>query len=444
MKYIHIFCGVLLSGLLSGPVFSACKKVTSANDLSQAAKDAGYIASSWGGTGDYDVTGKISLPAVITLSNGTGFQPDGTVLGSGTASFVPNGRTTGMTANRIMYRCDVSELGQIYEYYATNGDDNYGGHAEVSGMQDTYYTYVRRVGSRLTNLKTGEYYTRAWKRRSIPDSDVFNDGTYIYVPASAFSDVMLEVIRVDDRNIGNNAGRYQYAWPGPLGYLAFQGGGLSSGLYDGADSNSNYDGWGAAVWAGGWSLYRQTTIVRGATCRINDYPSVVRLPVAVVGELTAGGASQASFSINVECESGAKSSTSASTATSANVAMGFIVNNATAASKAASMGLVTPSGGYTWLLDNNYDASGVASGVGIRLYSNKLTGQPLNLLPDMSITGTGNDRGWYAFKDITELVSSGSTEFYSGDFTASLEAIPGEIVTAGSVYAQLQVVVNFQ
>ncbi|EGF0614252.1 fimbrial protein, partial [Salmonella enterica subsp. enterica serovar Javiana] len=39
---------------------------------------------------------------------------------------------------------------------------------------------------------------------------------------------------------------------------------------------------------------------------------------------------------------------------------------------------------------------------------------------------------------------SGSVETYSGDFTASLEAIGGQTVTAGSVNAQLQAVVSFQ
>ncbi|EBT4152251.1 fimbrial protein, partial [Salmonella enterica subsp. enterica] len=41
-------------------------------------------------------------------------------------------------------------------------------------------------------------------------------------------------------------------------------------------------------------------------------------------------------------------------------------------------------------------------------------------------------------------VSSCSVETYSGDFTASLEAIAGQTVTAGSVNAQLQAVVSFQ
>ncbi|EID3784060.1 fimbrial protein, partial [Salmonella enterica] len=48
------------------------------------------------------------------------------------------------------------------------------------------------------------------------------------------------------------------------------------------------------------------------------------------------------------------------------------------------------------------------------------------------------------YKDLTTRVSSGLVETYSGDFTASLEAIAGQTVTAGSVNAQLQAVVSFQ
>ncbi|MFX6409651.1 fimbrial protein [Acinetobacter baumannii] len=45
----------------------------------------------------------------------------------------------------------------------------------------------------------------------------------------------------------------------------------------------------------------------------------------------------------------------------------------------------------------------------------------------MSLTGTGS-----------------GTDIYTGDFTAELGAITGQTVTAGSVNAQLQVVVSFQ
>lgn len=43
------FLPLLLVGVvMAQPAWSACKRVTSANDLSQTAKDAGYIGASWG------------------------------------------------------------------------------------------------------------------------------------------------------------------------------------------------------------------------------------------------------------------------------------------------------------------------------------------------------------------------------------------------------------
>lgn len=146
-------------------------------------------------------------------------------------------------------------------------------------------------------------------------------------------------------------------------------------------------------------------------------------------EIPAG----AGFSISLECESGAVSSTSNSTSSSANVAMGFMVNQANAVSKAQSLGLVTSGGGLTWLLDTNYGSgAGEASGVGIQILNNG--GSALNLLPAKSSFGSGNSYGWYGFKDLLSLTGAGSgTDIYTGDFTAELSAITGQTVTAGSV-----------
>lgn len=444
MNYKRCLYGLLLMGTLPGPAIATCSRVTVTTQLSQEARDAGYIASSWIGAVPDQVKGNLGLPGVITLSNGVGFQPEGTLLGTGSATFIPNGRTGGYSINQILFKCDISDLGALYEYYATNGDSTYAGMHVVSGIDEAYYTYVNNVAVRLTNLKTGEYYSRYWKRRELTEDDLFNDGSNIYVPASAFSDVAVELIRVDNTSYGaNGANVYPYAWTEPAGYIAFQGGGLSPSLAVNADSLANYSGYYDA-WPGGWTLTGQATFVRGAACRIEDYPTTVHLTAITASELGSGGVSQSPFSVSVECESGAVSGTDASTISSANVAMGFLVNNANAASAAARLGLTTNAGAYTWLLDNNYGANGVASGVGIRIYSGKKSGEALNLLPNLTTMGSGNIGGWYGYKDLTEQISSGSTEIYSGDFTASLEAIPDETITSGSVYAQLQVVVSFQ
>ncbi|AUM33723.1 pilus assembly protein [Salmonella enterica subsp. enterica serovar Give] len=174
---------------------------------------------------------------------------------------------------------------------------------------------------------------------------------------------------------------------------------------------------------------------RGALCKITDYPAIVKIPPVAVGVLAAGGSSQVPFHVSLECESGAVSSPHP-TISAANVAMGFVVNQPTTVAVARRLGITASAGGLSWLLDTHYSEPGVASGVGIRIYND--AGTPINLLPDRIRTGIGNARGWYGYKDLTTRVSSGSVETYSGDFTASLEAIGGQTVTAGSVNAQLQ------
>ncbi|VEA78646.1 fimbriae usher protein [Salmonella enterica subsp. arizonae] len=144
--------------------------------------------------------------------------------------------------------------------------------------------------------------------------------------------------------------------------------------------------------------------------------------------ISCRGSSQVPFHVSLECESGAVSSPRP-TISAANVAMGFVVNQPTAVAAAHRLGLTTSAGGLSWLLDTHYGEPGVASGVGIRIYND--AGTPINLLPDRIKTGAGNARGWYGYKDLTTRVSSGSVETYSGDFTASLEAIGGQTVTAG-------------
>jgi hypothetical protein len=79
--------------------------------------------------------------------------------------------------------------------------------------------------------------------------------------------------------------------------------------------------------------------------------------------------------------------------------MGFLVTQPTALAQAGTLGLKNASGGISHLLDNNYGTTGVASGVGIRIYK---AGEstPLTLLSTNTATGTGNAAGWYGFADL--------------------------------------------
>lgn len=108
------------------------------------------------------------------------------------------------------------------------------------------------------------------------------------------------------------------------------------------------------------------------------------------------------------------------------------------------MGLITSGGGLTWLLDTHYgNGTGEASGVGIQILDSN--DKLLNLLPARSSFGSGNNYGWYGFKDLLTLSGAGNgPQIYTGNFTAELGAVNGQTVTAGAVNAQLQVVVSFQ
>jgi aspartate aminotransferase-like enzyme len=48
----------------------------------------------------------------------------------------------------------------------------------------------------MTNLSTGEYYSRFWKQRQLTADSWFQDDRAIYIPAGAFSNVLYEMIKI--------------------------------------------------------------------------------------------------------------------------------------------------------------------------------------------------------------------------------------------------------
>lgn len=441
MNIRNIITGMLLLFPLAAG--ANCVRVTGTGSLTPALISAGYTAKGWTGSADA-LNGSLGLPNIVSLSNSSSFMPSGTLLASASASFLTAGSNVAYNANQILYRCALTDAGSLYEMYATNGDDDRGGKWETDEVEGAYYTWVANVAIRITNNSTGQYYSRYWQSRTLTADDWVQDDNYIYIPASAFSDVTTELFRINSTTyFGDSSNRYTYAYPGPNAYIAFKGPGLiTNNLTVGMDSNSYSYGF-SEYWPGDFALYRYVTFVRGAMCMVKEYPSVVLMPSITVSELNAGNVSQQNFSVSLSCQDSAVSSVASSTASSANVAMGFMVNQTTALTAARNLGLVQTAGGITHLLDNNYGAAGVASGVGIRIYNE--SGAALNLLPSRT-TNTNNAGGWYAYKDLTSSQndSTDGVTTYTGNFTASLEAISGQTVTAGTVNAQLQVVVSFQ
>lgn len=428
--------------LISHPLWANCIRVTSTSAISSQAIAAGYTAADWTGACNA-CNGNIGLPAAINISSDSSFQPAGTLLASAVGNFLTAATNKTYTRNQILFRCDRADAENLYEMYATNGANAFTGQYLSNEVDGAYYDVAKNVAVRMTNLSTGEYYSRYWKQRKITSADWYQDAFYIYIPASAFSNVLYEMYKISSSLYYFNAGsNYRDAYPKPRGYIAFKGPGLTTNsLMVGQDSASYYYGL-YGNWPGEWSTYNNVTYLRGALCHVKDYPAVVILPPVSSASLQAGGSSQTSFSVSLECESGAVSGTDASTASKANVAMGFLVNQPVAVNAARALGLATSGGGLTWLLDSHYGNSGTASGVGIKILNQ--SGAAIILLPDKSATGSGNTHGWYGYQSLTSLTSSGTVNTYTGDFTASLEAISGQTVTPGTVNAQLQVIVSFQ
>ncbi|WP_045423082.1 fimbrial usher protein StbD [Vibrio jasicida] len=449
MKY-SIWSLCLFIWFVNMSAFATCTKLNTTNQgsLSTEAINAGYyVNNNFTGAAD-GYFGNYGLPSVININSGSFFQPDGSVIATSTASFLGSASRTPYGVKQVLFRCDLTDKNDLWEYYSTNGDDNYAGRNEVPGIPGAYYSDYHYAAFRLTNLATGEYYSRNWKARKLNPDDMFQDSNYIYVHAGVFSDVSVEVIKVTSGtgNLGFSYGRYSPTYNAVQGYIAFKGGGRSSGLTVGCDhGNGCFSGW-YGDYPGAWGWANQLTFIRGAFCRTSDYTPHVLFPTMTIDALNSGESSRVTFSIGLLCElnaaSGTTSNTSASLTATRPIAIGLLVNSANAVSKAEQLGLKTSTGGLTYLLSNEYGNPGVAQGVGIRIYDN--SGSPMNLLPSRT-TGTGNAGGWYGFKEVTQLESSNaSSESYRGHFTASLEKLNGETITAGVVYAQVQIIVSFQ
>jgi len=436
-------CNRILMFLLASISFTTaavCTKVTSSALLSSDLISKGYTAGNWAGACDA-CTGNLGLPSVMSINTGNNFQPAGSIIASTTVDFVSKATSVPYSQNQILYRCDAADANSLFELYSTHGNSNTG-NTLAPEIDGAYYDGFANTAFRIRNLKTGEFYSRFWKERKLTSEDWILDGNYIYIPANAFSDITYEVFKVQNRiSVQVSTNRWLDSRR-PRGYIAFKGPGLATNSINaGTDSASSYPGW-PTLWVAAWGTARHVTWVRGSLCQISDYQSVVLIPTISSTNLKSGVKSQAPFKVSVECENGAISGTNISTVSSANVALGFLVNQSTAIDAAMKLGL-TSSSGLTHLLDTNYGATGVASGVGIRIYNEN--GLAMNLLSS-KIMGTGNLGGWYAYKDIMTNqgeLSSGLTS-YTGTFLASLESIPGEIIKEGTVNAQLQVIISFQ
>ncbi|HFV9295601.1 TPA: fimbrial protein [Serratia fonticola] len=439
---------VLASMTLATPVWAECYRITAINNTpsSNYYTEAGKgTAANWDGATDTSGS-RGTLPSVVNINNNT-FQPNGTLIASGTVSIMQAGAQP-YSADQILFRCTASEAGKLYEYYATNGDSVYAGAQEVGaayGLPETYQTYANGMALRATNMVTGEYYSRYWKARPLTNLDTDSLG-WILVKAKNFSDTKVELFRLSSA-AGSWTGTGMLSWTQPATYIAFRGGSLSNGLTVGADSYSNYYGW-YAYWPGAVNLHNRIYIRRSATCSVTNVTPTVIFPRITVAELKAGVTRQMPISIEFNCQTGAPASTGVSAIGSGvganQTAMGILVNPANAAAAVAA-GLGTAGSGVSYLLSDGYGIDPlIATGVGIQI--SRTNGMAMNLLSTLSgsVLG-GNAAGWYPVLDdaVPGTVVSGVTT-YTKNLNATLKALPGKTVTAGKVTATAQVIIQVQ
>lgn len=422
---------------------ATCYKVqgigTTTATIPQEVADMGYTATTWGGVLNA-AAGAISFGTIIMGTGAEAIAPAGTVIASADLPFLEKALKVPYAANQIVFKCALTDADSLYEMYALFGSGgNFYGGAATTDVPGAYQTPATGLAYRITNTKTGLYYSSNWQERKLTSEDYITVGSTIYIPASAFDSALFELIKTDDI-YGVPARNAFTQIVSPQGFVALKGTGMNTNLTTGATAQSPSPQNTSAVWSmrGG-----STTIIHGNTCTLGDFDQVVKLPSISANELRSGASSSNTFNVAIDCEKGAISGTTSSN-TNAPVAVGFLVSQATALSQANSLGLKTSSGGISYLLDDNYGASGVASGVGIRLYS--AAGNALNLLSTSATTGNGSGAGWYGFEELMSesgQTASGGTA-YAGTFTASLEQLPGLTAQAGSVNAQAQIIVSLQ
>ncbi|MGU3525047.1 fimbrial protein [Enterobacteriaceae bacterium C23F] len=433
-----------LAVLVYTPMASAyCYKVTgigtTTSTIPQAVADMGYTATSWGGAFN-SAAASISFGTIILGTGTESLVSAGTVLATANLPFVDKALKVAYGANQIVFKCALADADTLYEMYGLNASSGnfYGGY-QVSDVDSGYATPAQGIAFRITNQKTGLYYSGKWQERKMTSDDYITVGSNIYIPASSFGNATFELIKTDDIGSGAYVTRSAFSQiTSPQGFVALKGNAMNADLTAGATVSSP----SPLLTSGVWSMRGgSTTVIRGNTCTLADFDQVVNLPSISANDLRNGNTSTNSFNLSINCESGAISGTTS--ATNAPVAIGFLVSQATPLSQASTLGLTNGSGGISYLLDDNYGQSGVASGVGIRLYSS--SGQTLNFLSSTT-TGTGNSGGWYGFSEL--LSATGTTETggtsYGGTLTASLEQISGLQAEAGSVNAQAQIIVSLQ
>ncbi len=450
LKYITIFLPIGFSL----PALADCYKITVTNNnpasVYYTEPGKGTVAS-WGGA--LDGNGSMgTIPKIVNINNNA-FQPLGTLIASGTTSFLDSG-TSKYTPDQILFRCTPDEAGKLREFYSTNGDSAYAGMYQVNsalGLDETYTTIVSGLGLRVKNMATGQYYSRYWKSRPLNNLDVDSKG-WILVKAKDFSNASIELYKIDynANNLGNPRNTYTglVAWTQPAAYIALKSSNIGINFDDGVDHYGHHHGWYAEWPASMVNLHNNLIIRRAATCFVQNVTPNVLFPTLSVSDLNNGTKATMPININFQCQSGSPANSGVTALFSGThdgqTAFGLLPKPANVAS-AQNQGLTVGTGAaVTHLLSDGYgSAQNVATGVGISF--TRKNGTQLNLLSTLASSGQGASYGWYPVLD--DAISSGNINgvtSYSKTLDATFGKLPGKVVTAGKYNATVQVIIQVQ
>ena len=385
-------------------------------------------------------------------------QPVGSSLGS---ALVSASNAPGLSAETVLWQCDLKDKNQIFELFATNGADRVGGYWEVGagagasasdGLSGYFATYFGYVGIKLTHLNSGITFTRYWQESPISQYDIV--GEKIQIKAKHLSMVQAELARVSalppasgsssDQCAGIAQGSASsiagYTCAVPNAYIQFKGPGIASDRA-GSDANTNRTFVGARNGVA-FGLRSAASISYNVACAVRSVTPVVTFARVTAQQLNTGQTVESDFSIELECNDFALNPVNAQSLFGIQVSPG-------AYEEAQKLGLVTSDGAVTYLLSTGYDRdSSIATGVGIRLRQNA-TGNSMNFVGQpgapIGLAGSRGAGGWYPIREGELSGASGSgSSIYTQSITAILSALPGMTAKSGKVDAMAIVRVKVQ
>ncbi|MBO2605423.1 fimbrial protein [Shewanella algae] len=425
-----------------GSAQATCK-LNTAND-STADGDAAIIQA-----------GRINLGSIY-------LQPVGTILSTTIVSPTESRKSL---AETVLMTCDYTDKDQLYELFATNGDDRVGGYWEIGnghgsmsndGMPGYYAIWFPYLALKTTHLNSGKVLSRYWQKAPLSSYEISPDRKKIYVKTKHLSQYRVELARVSNQYAPTGSrsnfcpsnptfpdSTRLYTCPQPNFYVQIGGPGISAAYVDveGEDSAIHYDFWldnGVA-----FTLRDGLRMSYYPTCVIRNHTPTVRFPTISAQSLENGDRVESMINVSLECEDTVKSGVEA-----LKTAMGFMITN-NADMSAIKEGLINSGDGVTHLLSDGYQTdNSMAHNVGIRLWD--INGNNIPFVRAhgyQASTKVGREAGWIPILENAIPAGSSQTSHtnYTQHFTASLEKLPNSNpVKPGDVKAQARIIIKVQ